>query len=750
MLACIFVPVSIQGQTVQTLYFLENTPVRHTFNPAIQPLSSFYLGLPITGFTQVGFGNNSFTVSSLVLSKTDLFNTIKPVTLLHTDAQINLIGFGFRHKNSYWNFNATAKSSLRLGLPKDLFKFALFGNVNDVNGNPQLYNNVLDLQKFSIGLNAYLEGSVGYSRLINEKWSVGVKLKYLHGLGTSTTTFSRFEINSGIDQLKLNFNTDTKSSYIDYQGANIFKPAGMGGAVDVGVIYRPFHFLTIGAAVNDLGFISWTKNINQMNINADYQSSSVSNFSFNDILNGVQSNSFTFNLAKDIYKTIQIDSLSKPFQTSLSPTANLSAEYAFWNNSFSIGLLSSSLFYGKDLYQDVTAAFNVRPTNWFNGSISYSLFNGKASNIGAALGIRIGFINTFVSADYIPLNYTPLQTPLSFGLLNPSGGSVAGSPSISKVPYKTDRFNFAVGFNIVFGNKQDNDKDGISNHRDKCPDTPHGVIVDKKGCPLDADGDGIPDYIDKCPDTPKEAYKAIDSDGCPLDSDGDGVPDYLDKCPDTPEAERHTVDSVGCTVKTTETQAVEIQAPIVAAVSPTTSPAVTNIETPVDSFTVNPTATKTPIEAQVPDKDTDGDGIIDKLDRCPELAGVALNGGCPEIKKEVQVVFQKALQGIQFERAKFIIKPLSYVILDHVARVLNENPTYLVEIQGHTDNEGKAETNLKLSNNRANVVRDYLISKGIDASRLSANGYGDTRPIAPNTSAINKAKNRRVEFIVSF
>jgi OOP family OmpA-OmpF porin len=90
----------------------------------------------------------------------------------------------------------------------------------------------------------------------------------------------------------------------------------------------------------------------------------------------------------------------------------------------------------------------------------------------------------------------------------------------------------------------DSDGDGVPDYLDKCPNTPAGVAVDSNGCPLDSDGDGVPDYLDKCPNTP--AGVAVDSNGCPLDSDGDGVPDYLDECPNTPAGA--TVNKVGCWV----------------------------------------------------------------------------------------------------------------------------------------------------------------------------------------------------------
>ena len=125
--------------------------------------------------------------------------------------------------------------------------------------------------------------------------------------------------------------------------------------------------------------------------------------------------------------------------------------------------------------------------------------------------------------------------------------------------------------------------------------------------------------------------------GCPKDSDGDGVTDLFDKCPDTPAAAHGMVDEHGCP------------------------------------------------------RDTDGDGIPDYLDYCPKIAGVKSNHGCPELKKEIRTLFQKAMLGIQFETGKDVIKKESNVILNQIARVLMENPTYTIEVQGHTDNVGSVE-----------------------------------------------------------
>jgi len=763
------------AQQVNTLYFLENVPVRHTFNPALQPLSGFYLSLPVIGNTQLNVGNNSLYASMLNLSKPDLLSLIKPTTLLNANADINLFGFGFRTRSSYWNLTFTSKTSLKVGIPKDMLKLGMFGNVNITDDVPQLENNRFDFTSFSLNADSYIEAALGYSKQIDEKWSYGFKLKYLHGLGAANLRFDKFLYTAGIDQWKFNIDGTANYAYPDiknFEITSLLKPLGVGGAADVGVVFRPNEKLVFGAAVTDLGMIKWNKSQQNYNVKLPYTLNGITNLTFDKLVGGINTNTIFDNLLIGLKDSLNDTTTQKAFSSSLSPKINLSGEYGFFKNMLSVGLLSSTSIYNKSMYFSLTPSLNFHPANWLNLSLSYSLLNGRGANIGAGLGLRFGMINTFITADYIPLNNAPLSNPLVLASSLP----VVGDITLTKVPARTDRLNVAFGFNIVFGNKQDSDRDGISNRRDKCPDTPQGVIVDKKGCPLDTDKDSVPDYYDKCPDTPKEAYSSIDADGCPLDTDGDGVfdyldkcpgtpyqayatvdkvgcpkdtdrdsvPDYLDKCPTTPEAERNNVDSVGCTivlpVVVDSTLADTVAAPVVVAKPET-------VEVAEKPIVVS--SQEKPIAVPV-DVDTDGDGIVDRLDRCPQLAGVASNGGCPEIKKEVRVVFQKALQGIQFETAKFVIKPLSYVILEHVARVLSENPNYMVEIQGHTDNEGLAEKNQILSENRAKAVREYLISKGIDANRLTAKGYGQMRPVAPNSTIEGRAKNRRVEFVVSF
>jgi OmpA-OmpF porin, OOP family len=268
----------------------------------------------------------------------------------------------------------------------------------------------------------------------------------------------------------------------------------------------------------------------------------------------------------------------------------------------------------------------------------------------------------------------------------------------------------------------DSDLDGVADYLDNCSNTPKEAKVDSKGCPIDSDNDGVADYIDNCPSTPKEAK--VDAKGCPIDTDGDGVADYLDKCENT--AKGITVDIKGCPVDSDEDGVADY----------------------LDKCSNTPA--KANVDAEGCPIDTDGDGIADYLDKCPNVKGIAANKGCPEIKKEEKQVFKEALQGIQFETGKDVIKPASFKILDNVVKIMKNNPQYNLLINGHTDNVGKPESNMVLSQKRADAVKAYIVNKGIDASRMTAKGFGETKPVGDNKTAAGRALNRRVEFVVEF
>ncbi len=310
----------------------------------------------------------------------------------------------------------------------------------------------------------------------------------------------------------------------------------------------------------------------------------------------------------------------------------------------------------------------------------------------------------------------------------------------STAKYNDGQLQHNIGLAFSFGKKKDEDKDGVSDKRDKCPGTPEKALVDFSGCIIDKDKDGIADNLDECPEVAGiPLFK-----GCP-DKDNDGIKDSEDACPEVaglvafkgcPDSDKDGIEDK------------EDKCPTVAGIKELAGCPDTDGDGITDSEDKCPALKGVASLAGCPDKD--GDGVSDPEDKCPNVAGIAANKGCPEVKAETKAVFEKALQGIQFESGKDIIKKSSYTILDAVVKIMQENPEYSLLINGHTDDSGDDQKNLTLSENRAVAVQNYLTNKGIQVSRLAAKGYGETQPVESNKTAKGRAKNRRVEFVVQF
>ncbi|SDB60881.1 Outer membrane protein OmpA [Flavobacteriaceae bacterium MAR_2010_188] len=267
-------------------------------------------------------------------------------------------------------------------------------------------------------------------------------------------------------------------------------------------------------------------------------------------------------------------------------------------------------------------------------------------------------------------------------------------------------FQHTAGISIKFGGK-DTDGDGIYDKDDACPDVPG--LEAFNGCP-DSDGDGIEDSKDDCPN---EAGLP-EFNGCP-DSDGDGVPDKDDKCPTVAGLK----EMQGC--------------------PDADGDGVTDAEDECPNE-AGPAANK-----GCPYQDKDGDGVLDKDDECPEVAGTVANKGCPEITEEKQKQLNDYAKTILFDLNKASIKSESEPVLEDIIAILNEYPNSKFTVEGHTDSSGSDAYNMKLSDERAISVKDYLVSHGVDQFRLSSKGFGEERPIDTNNTRAGRANNRRVE-----
>ena len=212
-------------------------------------------------------------------------------------------------------------------------------------------------------------------------------------------------------------------------------------------------------------------------------------------------------------------------------------------------------------------------------------------------------------------------------------------------------------------------------------------LVKYRGCPVpDTDSDGINDENDKCP----TAEGAIKYKGCPIpDVDKDGINDEADKCPTAEGLSRYE----GC-----------------------------------------------------PIPDTDKDGVNDEQDKCPSIPGIMGNNGCADL----QPLANEISSQLKFESGKVNLRKKIYIGVDSLVVFMQENPNASLVISGHTDNTGTLKINQKLSLQRAMVVSNYLIKKGIDKKRMTQKGFADTRPISDNKTSKGRALNRRVDIEVVY
>lgn len=260
-----------------------------------------------------------------------------------------------------------------------------------------------------------------------------------------------------------------------------------------------------------------------------------------------------------------------------------------------------------------------------------------------------------------------------------------------------------LGFNLHFVSAKDTDGDGIKDKYDADPLNAEDFdgFEDEDGAPdPDNDGDGVLDIDDKEPNIAEDIDGFEDEDGVPeYDNDGDGILDVDDLSP--------------------------------------------NVAEDFDGFED---------EDGAPDLDNDGDGILDADDECPNEAetfnGFQDEDGCPDKKPEI--IFEtKApiiLDGVNFASGSSELSDNTKNILSKVVSTLNDYPEMILEINGYTDNTGSLAFNMKISKQRAESVRNYLINQGIQPGRLIANGYGPENPMTSNSTKEGRAKNRRIEF----
>ena len=742
---------------------LSKDPIFHKKDFSDPNFNAKYIFEPINGMTKYAFVNASIHLPSFMIR-------LNPK---------NSIGFTCRER-TYLNMEG-----LEPALARQFYK--------GLKDSSDLFQ-TLDNKKLSIHAMSWAEFGITYSHVMMNSGKhflkAGVTPKVLRGLGAGYVNLSDLHYHvTGKDTnayASANAAYGYSSNFSSTSGATNKVGSGFGLGADLGVVYeyRPdyekFKYdmdgetnldmrwknkykFRIGLSVLDIGSIKYNRSTDSR----DY----TGNINIWQVAKSVKS---LPNLDSLILAHAVANPVSNTFRVNLPTTISLQADYHIYKD-FYAGLLTNYAFQFKNdingIHEVSRVALVPRWDNkWFGVYIPVS-YDGN-NNFNYGINLRHG--------------------PVIFGtndlnsFLQPGHMYAAEFHVLLKVP-------------ILYRRVKDRDKDKVSDKKDKCPDVPG--IWEFKGCP-DRDGDHIPDNEDECPDQAgtKEFKGCPDRDGdgiidkldscpdvkgpaqyhgCP-DRDGDGVIDKLDECPDQPGLPKYK----GCPDRDGDGVIDKIDlcpdkpgpadnegCPVVKLlVLDANHNVVRSAKQRHDgTFNFENLSSDPNTLYSLEGDDTDSmrvlhlvvDGKAKTVFRSltgkefkllasdPSKLNTLEDVDVPiKLTKIEEQILKKAFGNLEFESGKDIILPTSFSSLDELEKMMKKKPEWKLRLSGYTDNSGKKEDNMKLSEKRARAVASYMSGKGIDGSRFKVLWFGPENPIAPNTTPAGRQKNRRVEMLI--
>jgi hypothetical protein len=465
-LAITFADASAQNS--QVLYYM-NLPQNHLLNPALRPSNSFYLGLPVISGINVNINNNFVNFSDVFMkgqssdsiisflhpsyNVDDFLAKIKDKNSLEPQLMVQLFGLGFSvGKDSYVFLDINERVEGNIVLPGDIFKLALKGNEGFI-------GNEIDLSSLRGDMKWYREVGLGFSKNYSNKLRIGVKGKLLFGIASASIDNKSFGITvndnythtldadlavnmSGPVIVTLDADQNIKSIKLDDSGFNsssgiigfVSGKKNIGLGLDIGATYSISEKLMVSAAITDLGFIKWKKDVTNLKSDGHFE---FSGLNMVDVVNGTKTieelGKATLDSLKDHFK---VNDYKDPFTTYLPFGVTLGGSFSP-SKRFSLGLLSYSRVIGKQFREAMTLSANVNLGNAFSTSISYTASNHRFDNIGAGLAFRPGIFQFYFLADRIPIMWNKIKD----------------DSSTIPLPTSWNTIHLRLGMNIVFGNK---------------------------------------------------------------------------------------------------------------------------------------------------------------------------------------------------------------------------------------------------------------------------------------------------------
>lgn len=435
--------MGVSAQGLHSAYFLEGSVYRHQMNPAFMGERN-YVSIPVLGNMNIGVqgnvGMSTFLYKTSAGSKYDLTTFMSPTVSagdfldgLHDKNKMNvninmtILSFGFHKWGGFNTFDLNLRSNTSANLPYDLFHF-MKSNMSE---SAASYN----IKDLTVRSNNYVELALGHSRMIDDKLTVGGKLKFLLG-GANANAYIR-EMNLTLNDNQWDVTLDGQLD-ASMKGASFTRKAepvngkyeiddfdidspGLGGfgiGIDLGAVYKMDEFvdgLTLSASVLDLGFIKWNHTISASN--GGLQSFSFKGFEDIVVDDDDDRNSLDNQWDRisddleDLYRFYD-DGVKTSRTTALAATLNVGAEYALpYYKKLTFGFLSTTRFNKPFTSTEGRFYANIAPIKWFDASVNYG-----ASTYGSSFGWILNFhpkgFNFFIGSDHMIFKVNPQFVPI--------------------------------------------------------------------------------------------------------------------------------------------------------------------------------------------------------------------------------------------------------------------------------------------------------------------------------------------------
>ena len=406
------------AQYYNTLYWLQGIPQSTYSNPALMPQPRFFFGMPAVSSIYAGAGNSGFALQDILRkNNNDEFYWDEDYMLSklgkheYTDgnASLELFAFGFLTKQNYLTFSITEHTGTRFGYPQDFLYLLLKGNDYFLQENRPG-----DFSDMRLDFTHYREFAMSFSREITEQFSAGIRVKALQGLSGIWFERSDLSLNTAPDNYNLllnanllvNVSSPVPLSPLDSLGEGFeFEPdiydymtstGNLGGAIDLGISFKPSERFTLALSAVDLGAIQWKQGVENFEMQGEFEFEGIDLQDFFES-DGEESDGFD-NLLDSLKNVFDITETTNSFRQVLPAKIYASVAYDL-SPRHKLALLNRTEIYNGQFYPSFTFSYNVKPIHAFSLALSYSVIHWNYSNLGLGFNLNLGPLQFYLVSD---------------------------------------------------------------------------------------------------------------------------------------------------------------------------------------------------------------------------------------------------------------------------------------------------------------------------------------------------------------